>query len=140
MTTTTRMNILNTIKSVLEGVSAIQEVQVNRNTLVDMDTISMPCAFVFSGAEVRITDSTYAVIGYETWDWTVSIEVWAQDTDMEELLGDIHTAMHNNEHLSTYAVTSFRTGVDHFVVDPTQLLAGMLLDYSIIYRHRKGVP
>jgi len=135
---TTRANILTTIKTILEGVSALQEVQVNKNTLIDMETVKMPCAFVYSGVERRIVEPNYSVIGYETWDWSIAIEVWAQDSDMEVLLGAIHEKMHSGETMSGYAVTSFRTGADIYVIDPTQAMEAMLIDYSIIYRHIKG--
>ncbi len=137
---TKRTDILNYIKTILEGVSDLQEVFVNKSTIVDIETVKMPCAFVFSGPESRLVDPHYSVIGYETWDWNVGLEVWAQDTDMEALLGSIHEKMHSGEQMNGKAVTSFRTGVNMMVIDPTQSLEVMAIDYSIIYRHVKGGP
>ncbi len=135
---TKRSDILTYIGTMLGEISDIKEVFVNKPTVVDLDTVSLPCAFIFSGPETRLVDPHYSVIGYETWDWNVLVEVWAQDTDMEALLGTIHEKMHSGEQMNSKAVTSFRTGANMMVVDPTQSLEVMSIDYSIIYRHIKG--
>ncbi len=134
---TTRENILDTIKTNITAVTGISSASLLQPSPVDLDTIAMPAAFIYTGAEVRLADNR-AVIGYETWQWEVFIEVWARDTDMEALLGLIHSKMYLDEEIGNYAVISYRTGVDMQVVDPEQSLQVMLITYEVIYRHVKG--
>jgi len=136
--TTTRVNILNTIKQDLSSVTGVNYVTILQPSPVDLDTIPLPAIFIYTGAETKLFDNR-AVIGYENWQWEVIMEVWARDTDMEALLGSIHTAMFNDEELGNYAVTSYRTGVDMQVIDPEQSLQVMVITYEIIYRHVNGV-
>jgi hypothetical protein len=135
--TTKRTSILNQIKTTLEGVSGMGAVEVNRATPVDIETIAFPCVFVYSGSETRLTDNR-SVIGYENWEWQILMEVWGQDQDMEALLGLIHAAMFADEGIGGFAVTSYRTGVDMYVLDPDRARSAMLLSYSVIYRHVRG--
>lgn len=138
MSNTTRQNIFDTVEAILTGITSIKHIQVAKISPVDLDTCPFPAAFVYSGPEVRQMGDQ-AVIGYETWLWQLMIEVWARDTVMETLLQSIHTAMFADEDLSGYAVTSYRTGVDFLVVDPERSLQSMLVEYTILYRHVKGV-
>lgn len=135
---TTRENILAQIKTTLEAVVGMTEVQVNRTIPVDIETVGFPCAFVYSGKETRLTDDR-AVIGKENWEWEILIEVWGRDEDMEALLGLVHTAMYNDYSIGGHAEYSYRTGVDMLTIDPERSLEAMLLTYSVIYRHTKGV-
>ena len=137
---TVRADILAYIKTILQGVSDLTEISVDRANLIDLETVKFPAAFVFSGTESRVTDPSYDVIGYETWRWNVAIEVFAQNKDMEILLGTIHEKMHSGETMNGKAVTSYRTGVDMLIIDPIQSIKAMLIDYEIVYRHQKGGP
>lgn len=133
-----RTSILSQIETVLQGVSDIKEVIINQVTPVSMETVALPCAFIYSGPEIRLSDDR-SVIGYENWEWNVLIEIWARDSEMENLLSSIHSAMFANELMGGYAATSYRTGVDLFVIEPEQSLQSMLITYAIIYRHVRGV-
>jgi len=135
---TTRENILDTIKTDLTAVTGVNHVALLQPSPVDLDTIALPAIFIYTGPEVRLADNR-AVIGWETWQWNIIFEVWARDTDMEALLGKIHTAMFNDEEIGNYAVISYRTGVDMQVIDPEQSLQCMVIEYEVIYRHIKGV-
>lgn len=132
-----RTSILSKIETVLQGVDGINEVIVDKVTPVSLETVVLPCAFVYSGSEIRLTDDR-SVIGYENWEWDILIEVWARDSVMETLLSSIHSAMFANELMGGYASTSYRTGVDLFVIDPEQSLQSMLITYKVIYRHVSG--
>lgn len=136
--TTTRVNILERIKTDLTAVSGVQYVDLLQPSPVDLDTIDMPAIFIYTGPEVRLSDNR-AVIGYESWQWNVVLEVWTRDTDMEALLGKIHAAMFADEEIGNFAVTSYRTGVDMQIIDPEQSLQAMIIEYEIIYRHIRGV-
>ena len=140
MADTTRQSILAGIKVILDGVEGISYTEINKVSPVDLETISYPCAFIYPDVETKLSDSR-AVIGYENWEWMISIEVWAgKDTNLETLLGEIHTAMVNDYRIGGNAVTSDRIGSEFFLVDPVREIQSMILSYSIIYRHRKGVP
>jgi len=132
-----RADILAHLKTTLEGVSGMEEVQVNRTIPVDVETAVFPCAFIYSGPEMRLTDGR-SVIGYENWEWTVLIEVWGKEQDMEALLKLVHDALFANEQISGHAVTSYRTGVDMLVLDSDRHMEAMLIQYTILYRHTRG--
>ena len=132
-----RTDILAHLKTTLEGVSGIEEVQINRTIPVDIETAVFPCVFLYSGIETRLMDNR-AVIGYENWEWTVLIEVWGKDEDMEALLKLVHDALFADEQIGGHAVTSYRTGVDMLVLDPDRHMEAMLIQYTIIYRHTRG--
>ena len=133
-----RTDILDQLKVTLQSVTGMSEVLVNRTTPVDIETVGFPCAFVYSGNEIRLTDNR-SVIGYENWEWQILIEVWGKDQDMEAFLALIHAALFADEGISGHAVTSYRTGVDMLVIDPEQSLEAMLIQYAVIYRHTRGV-
>ena len=135
---TTRENILDKAKVILTAVDGVLYVDLLHPSPVDIETIPMPAIFIYTGPEVRLNDNR-AVIGYETWQWNIVLEVWARDTDMEALLGKIHTAMFNDNDFSGSAVVSYRTGVDMQVVDVEQSLQVMVIEQEIIYRHVKGI-
>ena len=105
--------------------------------IFDIETAPMPCAFIYSSSEARLTDDR-SVIGYETWAWQVAIEVWAVDKDMEDLLNDIHTKMYSDNSFNNFAIVSYRTGVDFLFIDPERSLESMIITYEIVYRHARG--
>lgn len=135
---TKRQDILEQLKSMIETVYEVKYVEINRMTVLDLDTVPMPCVFIYSGREVRATDDE-SVIGFENWDWNIVVEVWANDMDLEDLLGKIHAAIYEDYTLGNLASYILRTGVDMLVVDPEKLLKAMLIDYQVKYRHQIGV-
>ena len=78
-------------------------------------------------------------IGFETWDWTVILEVWVKGAKTtEDILKEIHEAMYVDWDRGGYAITSYRTGVDFFYIDPTEEIKGMNITYNIRYEHAQG--
>jgi hypothetical protein len=132
---TTRQNILSQIETDLNTISSLKKVMLNQSSVLDLETVPLPCAFIYSGPETRVD----GVIGYENWSWKIYIEVWARDTEMEDLLNDIHTKMFTDERLGTYADKSFRTGVDLLFLDPERSLQDMIIEYEILFKHVKGI-
>ena len=140
MADTKRQQILVKIKTILEGVSSIKAVEINKTSMIDLETIAFPCVFIYSDAETKLGDDR-AVIGYENWEWILNLEIWSDErNDQEVLLGQIHTAMASDHTLGGLAVTSGRVGSNLYVLDPTRALSSMVLDYSVLYRHKNGVP
>jgi hypothetical protein len=135
---TKRQDILDRIKVLIDGITTVKGSEINKSTPVDIETIPLPYVFIFSGPEARVTDER-AVIGFETWEWKVVLEVWGRDQDMEALLGEIHSAMYSDYGFSNSAVISYRTGVDMLMVDVEKSLEVMIVDYEVLYRHIKGV-
>ena len=136
-----RSNILSNIKTTLEGIVAIKHVEIDKFDPVDLSTLPLPAAFVYSGKDTlsESNDRKDApVIGMETWSWEIFIEIWAKEADMETLLSSIHTAMHSDYKRGGYAEYSVRTSVEMYVVDPTRAVRSMLLAYRVIYRHSLG--
>lgn len=141
---TTRQEILAEIKSTLEdivdgnGDKVFKSVGDTRSP-IELETVPLPSAFFYSGRETRINEGVEAVIGKENWEWIVTLEIWAQDLDMEELLEYIHEAMYANNTLGNHAEWSERMGVDFFTIDPAQQLQAMVIAYRVIYRHDLGI-
>lgn len=134
-----RADILDKIKTTVLGVAGMAEVSVNRTIPVDVETVGFPCAFVYSGPSTRLTDSR-AVIGYENYDWSIFIEVWGKDQDMEALLALVHAALFADEQMGGLAATSYIIGVDMLTIDVDRHMESMLIQYSVIYRHPRGTP
>ena len=133
--TTRREQILDQIEVNLLTVATMKEVKVNKSDPLDMETAVLPCSWVFSGSDTRVS----GVVGYENWQWEVFIEVWAQDTNMEELLGAIHQAMFAGRNMNGLADNSYRTGCQMFAVDPEHSIEGMLLTYKVEFKHPLGI-
>ena len=133
-----RQDILSEIVTILETLVSLKHVELKHVSPVDLDTVPLPCAFVFGGAERKLNDFR-AVIGYENWLWRVVIEVWVKDSDPEDILKEIHDVMWTNRSIGGHAITSDRVGVDLLVVDVEQSIEALLLDYDVLYRHERGV-
>jgi hypothetical protein len=144
MANTTRQNILDAIKTLLEavvdadGATVFKDVSIGKEAITEIENKSLPCCFIWSDRETRFTEGEETVIGKEAWEWIVVIEVWALDKEMESLLNYIHTAMYNNYKFTNYAEYSERWGVDFFNIDPEKRLEIMLVPYRVIYRHTLG--
>lgn len=137
---TTRENILSEIQSILEGVESIKYVELDRMFQPDLDTISLPAVFIYPGAENRVTSG--GVIGEETWEWEIVLEVWSNvdEVTLESLLNDIHKIMFTNERIGNYADYSYRVNSEFFYIDPEKRLKGMLITYLVRFGHTKGTP
>jgi hypothetical protein len=138
-----RQSILDEVKRTIENIvdannDAIFKYVGTIKSPLQLDTIPLPSVFYYSDKEVRLENDDRSVIGKENWEWYVTLEVWAQDKDMEKLLEWIHEAMYANYRLGNYAEWSERMGVDFFVIDPTEQLQAMVIPYKVIYRHDLG--
>ena len=137
MANSVRQNILSEIVTILETLVTLKHVELKHVSPVDLDTVSLPCAFVFGGADKKLNDER-ALIGCENWLWRIVIEVWVKDVDPEDILKEIHDVMWTNRDIGGYAITSDRVGVDLLVVDVEQSIEALLIDYDILYRHERG--
>lgn len=140
MADTKRQQILDRIKTILLGVSGMSAVEVNKTSVIDLETIAFPCAFIYSSACTKIGDDR-AVITYENWEWMLDVEVWCDErTNQEAMLGLVHAAMAGDHTLNGLAVTSDLIGSDLFVLDPTRSISSMVMNFSVIFRHKNGIP
>lgn len=140
---TVRQEILAEIKTTLENIVDSSYNQVfkfvgDTKSPINLDTVPLPAIFYYSGREIRIETDDRAVIGKENWEWYITLEVWAQDMDMEELLEYIHEALYANYVLGNHAEWCERMGVDFFTIDPNEQLQAMVIPYRVIYRHNLG--
>lgn len=140
---TKRQVILERIGEIIRGITSdssvvFKHVSTSKIPPVSLETVALPACFVYSGAETKVNSGSEAAIGSETWSWIVTLEVWGQDSVMESLLNLIHSAMYNDYTFNNNAEWSERIGVDFLIVDPTQQLEVMLINYNVIYRHTLG--
>jgi len=133
-----RNNILTNLQSTLEGISSIKTVIIKKSSMTDLDVISLPAIFIYIGPEEKVFDQR-AIIGYETWDWKITLAVYARDTDMEELLKDIHDVLFASRTLTNTCIDIIRQSADELMVDVEDSLKILILDYSVLYRHTIGV-
>jgi hypothetical protein len=135
----TRTDILNAMATALTTITTISTIEVNRVTPVDLDIVSLPALFIYSGEEHRV-ENERQTMGYETYEWIVILEVWGNiDTNLETLLTSIHNIMFTNYQFGGKAVYSFRTGVDMQTL-PEESLNAMRIEYTVVYRHIMGTP
>ena len=131
-----RSNILADIEAVLGAIPAIQTVKVGSLEEVDLEELAIPIVFVLSGPERKIPGSTE----HETWEWTVVIETWCKDTDIETLYAAIHSALAADYTRGGKAINCDRTAGDILSIDPGRALAALQQTYTIEYRHPMGTP
>lgn len=133
---TVRQNIIANIVTELQEVSQLKSVTAEEVVITDLDTVPMPCAFVVAGGESRVETGT---IGYESWDWSINVEVWAK-TDLEVLLGIIHQKMYEQPLRGGYAINTVRVGADIFTIESDKQLNGLMINFLVRYRHPWGNP
>lgn len=126
------------------GESVFQFVDVGKLATPDLETAPVPAVWVFQGPEEFIENAT---AGFDTWEWSIYIEVWARDNDLEHLLGLIHTEMGKNNadgglicSVTMGVIDVKRKSCELTLVDPTKSLEMMSIVYSIKYRNPYGVP
>lgn len=133
---TTRQRIIANIVTELQEVTQLKSVTAEEVVITDLDTIPMPCAFVVAGPEIRLNDGT---IGYETWNWSINVEIWAK-TSVEVLLGLIHEKLYEDPLRANNALSTIRTGSDIFTIETDKQTNGMMINFLINYRHPWGNP
>jgi hypothetical protein len=136
-----RSNILSNIEAVLKAVTGqvADSVFVGKLEQVDLDAadLVLPLTFAIQGPEQKASKQ---VMGMETWNWTITIEVWCSDTSVETLYGVIQAAMLTDITRGGYAQKTERTGGDVLPVDPGRGMAAFQQTYQIQYRHPWGTP
>ena len=131
-----RSDILADIQTVISGIAGIGTVAAGKVEYVDLDNLTLPTAFILQGPEKKITGSTE----HETWEWTVVIEVWCKDTDVEPFHASVHQAMASDISRGGYALNCHRESSDPLAIDPGRGVAGFHQEYRIDYRHPLGSP
>jgi hypothetical protein len=126
------------------GEAVFQFVDVGKLSTPDLETAPTPAVWVFQGPEEYVEKAT---LGFDTWNWSILIEVWARDAEMEHLLGLIHAEMGKNNAdgglicSTTMGVVDVkRKSCELTLVDPTKSLEMMSIVYSVTYRNPYGVP
>ena len=131
-----RSNILANIQSVVSGISGIGTVTTGKVEYVDLDSLTLPAAFVLQGPERKIPGSTE----HEAWAWTVVVDVWCKDTDVESFHALVHQAMAADIYRGGNALNCYRESSDPLAVDPGRGIGGFQQEYRIDYRHPLGSP
>jgi hypothetical protein len=137
-----RSSILANIETVLKAVDGVADASVFAGKLRDFDLdslpagVTLPLVFAIQGPEQRAEQ----VHGFETWNWTVAVEVWCADTAVETLYAAIHTAMIADITRGGYARKTERIGGDVLPIDPGRGISAFQQTYQIQYRHPWGTP
>jgi hypothetical protein len=134
---TTRESILTRIQTILQAVTGVEEVYIDKTTLISIDSVPMSTCFIYAGPEARAKDDRQ-VLQKETWVWVIQIELWSYIEDIETVLGAIHQAMYDDRTLTGLAVNSYRVGADSRYFDLDGTRKAMLIPYEVIYRHPLG--
>lgn len=124
----------NFILTSASGAPFFKTVEVDKFTIVDLENVDLPSCFIFSSTEQR-HDGT---IGFETWDWEVVLEVWGINFPTNELIGALNDKMFENRRFGEKALSCVRTGSTQYFIDSEKQIQGLLVPFSIIYRHKIG--
>jgi hypothetical protein len=140
---TYRQKILTVFFNILSAVDGVKNVEIDKTTLIDIDSVPMATCFIYAGPETRARDDKQ-VQGMETWVWHVLIELWAyKDTStggesIEIMLGRIHKAINNNFWLDGYARSVRRIGADQKYFDLDGTRKAMVIPFEVVYSHTIG--
>ena len=140
---TVRASILNDIDGTLKAVTGVTDASVFVGNIVDFDLdnlptgVDLPLVFAIQGPEQKASEP---VMGMETWNWTITVEVWCISSAVETLYGLIQAAMLADITCGGYARKTERTGGDVLSIDPGRGLSAFQLTYQIQYRHPWGTP
>jgi len=136
-----RSDILSNIEAVLKAIDGLvtDSVFVGKMTDQDLDApgLVLPLTFAIQGPEQKASEQVH---GYETWNWTITVEVWCADTTVETLYEMIHTALMVDITRGGFARKFERTGGDVLPIDPGRGLSAFQQTYQIQYRHPWGTP
>jgi hypothetical protein len=132
-----REDILLTLKTKLEEITDLATVVLDKGNIPSLDIVEFPVCFIFSDREYRVEDDR-AVIGYETFLWTIILEIHIIAEDLENMLGQIHDKLYVDRYLDGYAVETKRMGVDIYFDEVNNETKIMMLQYDILYRVTKG--
>lgn len=124
-----RKIILTKFESILQTIPQIKTVEVNRISPVNPQKVDLPGAFIYSGPEVR-DKSEY---GDANWNWEILIEVWAKDSDMEDMLELVHATIYLEYLASEFVNRLSRVGANLYSVDVADELRGLSIVYQINY-------
>lgn len=140
---TYRQKILEVFSDTLLAIDGVEGVEIDKTTLIDIDSVPMATCFIYAGPETRARDDRQ-VQGLETWVWHVLIELWAyKDTStdgeaIEVMLGRIHNAINANFWLDGYARSVRRIGADQKYFDLDGTRKAMVIPFEVVYSHAIG--
>jgi len=141
---TKRQTILSNIQTIIRAVAIDGEavfesssVKLSKQPPSELATATFPQCYIYSGPEQRVEDER-AVVGKETWEWIVYLEIWGSDDVMEDILNAIHSAMFADYKFTHTAEWSSRIGADTQTVDPTYQIESMVIPYKVFYRNVNG--
>ncbi len=136
-----RSDILGNIETVLKAIVGLIPEQVYVGKLQDVSlndpSVALPVVFVIQGSEQKVPEP---VMGFETWNWTVSIEVWCLDTSVETLYSAIQSALTADITRGGFSRKFERTSGDVLAVDAARGISAFQQTYQIQYRHPYGTP
>lgn len=136
-----RQDILDNIEATLNAITEIEEVRMTQPIEVDKDTVGFPFASVWTFSDVPAAQTP--IIGQETWDWLIGIEVWFYNdvTNQETLLKTVVDAMYVDTQRGGCALDTKRVLIDHFNVynDYETSIKGFIVQFRITYLHEYGV-
>ena len=132
-----RKDILASFEEDLNEIPELEEVEVNEVSPADLDDKPFPCSFVFSGPSVKVQR---ACIGFETWDWSVVVETWVQEDDVEEWIERLHAKLCEDYTRDGNSTESYLIDTDIITLNATKELQSIVLIWRVRYSHKVGEP
>lgn len=136
-----RQDILDNIESELLDITELKTVIMHQPYAVDIETIELPSASVWTLSESE-SGETSGLVGYETWDWFIGIEVWffADVDDTEDLLKIVVDKLYEEPQRGGCAIATQRMSVDPFEVynDRETNVRGFALQIKVTYFNKYG--
>lgn len=142
MAKSVREEIITELENTLTNITDIKQVITKKSAVPELDNMDLPSAFIVIGPADKILSSNAepvgSVINKETWKWNVSIIIYMQYDNAEEMLKTVSDALFINYRLGGHATFSERIGDEILMIDPTDDFNALVLDYNIYYRNTLG--
>lgn len=142
MANSVREEIITELENTLSAIPEIKQVLERKSMIPELDNMDLPAAFIKLGPATKILTPNQqpvgAVIGKDTWEWSIVIGIYMHDEDEEQLLKIVSDALYNNCTLGGHAVFSDRMGDEILLIDPTDTYNVLIIDYIIYYRNDLG--
>lgn len=133
---TERQKILKELEKIINGVKDIAHVEVNKVTLPDVEQADFPACFIYAGNQAL--SGRFVLVGQKVWEWEILVQVYAPDSQIEDLLGKVSNKIAKNPTLNKSAIDCDLETIDINVFDLDRSIVSLVMVFNTIYRHEFG--